>query len=259
MNSQLMESKSLSTFSKTNISSVGSTKLGIFEYVNDGMLRVYGSPDEPLFSAKDVATILGYSNTRKAILDHVDEQDRMRLENMGVPSKKLINNQGQSVVINKRGLLSMFSKCTKHVPESFIKHIKDKYSIDILVERTFRYYPKETETILYIKKAFSGEKYETQYKCGNYKIDLYFPLYRMAVECDENGHKDYNEKKEKNREIYIKQHLNCIFIRYNPDDKEFCIFDVINTIFTTIMTKINKYHYDPTCSEIDNCSSDDDN
>lgn len=31
---------------------------------------------EPWFVAKDIAENLGYVNTRKAILDHVDEEDK---------------------------------------------------------------------------------------------------------------------------------------------------------------------------------------
>ena len=31
---------------------------------------------EPLFVGKDVAKALGYSNTRKALLDHVDYEDK---------------------------------------------------------------------------------------------------------------------------------------------------------------------------------------
>ncbi|KAF0361647.1 Bro-N domain-containing protein, partial [Pediococcus acidilactici] len=31
--------------------------------------------DEPYFVGKDIADILGYSNTSKAIRDHVDEED----------------------------------------------------------------------------------------------------------------------------------------------------------------------------------------
>ena len=238
------------------IKSLNSNKLGIFEYLDDGILRVYGTPEEPWFSAKDIASILGYVNTRDAIIKHVDEEDRCLFENMiSDKSKYPPNTQGHSVLINKRGLLSLFVRCKNHIPENFIKFLKENYSIDILVERSFRYYPKETETLLYIKKAFSGEKMESQYKCGNYRIDLYFPSLKIAIECDEDGHKNYDKKKEKNRETYIKKSLNCSIIRYNPDKKDFCIFDVINNIFTTIMMKINQYRYEPTCSEIDNCSS----
>jgi prophage antirepressor-like protein len=32
--------------------------------------------DDPWFVGKDVATILGYTNPRKALLDHVDDEDK---------------------------------------------------------------------------------------------------------------------------------------------------------------------------------------
>ena len=34
----------------------------------------------PWFKAKDVATILAYTNTKKAIVDHVDDADKKRRE-----------------------------------------------------------------------------------------------------------------------------------------------------------------------------------
>ena len=34
----------------------------------------------PWFKAKDVATILSYTNTKKAIVDHVDDEDKKRRE-----------------------------------------------------------------------------------------------------------------------------------------------------------------------------------
>ena len=48
-------------------------------------------------------------------------------------------------------------------------------------------------------------------------IDLYFPKYKLAVECDENNHQNYEILGEKLRELYIKEKLKCSFIRFNPD------------------------------------------
>ncbi len=36
----------------------------------------------PWFQAKEVATILAYTNTNKAIIDHVDEEDKKRREDI---------------------------------------------------------------------------------------------------------------------------------------------------------------------------------
>ena len=43
---------------------------------NDQNIRVVSVEGEPWFVGKDVANILGYSNSRKAIADHVDEEDK---------------------------------------------------------------------------------------------------------------------------------------------------------------------------------------
>ena len=36
----------------------------------------------PWFQAKEVATILAYTNTKKAIIDHVDDEDKRRREEL---------------------------------------------------------------------------------------------------------------------------------------------------------------------------------
>ena len=40
-------------------------------------VRVLGTYDRPLFIAKDIAEMLGYKNTKKAIIDHIDEEDKL--------------------------------------------------------------------------------------------------------------------------------------------------------------------------------------
>ena len=39
-------------------------------------VRIITINDEPWFVGKDVADILGYSNSRKALSDHVDDEDK---------------------------------------------------------------------------------------------------------------------------------------------------------------------------------------
>ena len=53
--------------------------------------------------AKDVAGILGYSNTRKALLDHVDEEDKTD----GVTIRDSIGREQTPVLINESGLYSL--------------------------------------------------------------------------------------------------------------------------------------------------------
>lgn len=61
--------------------------------------------DEPYFVGKDVATVLGYSNTPKAIRDHVDDEDK-RAERIVHP----LGGLQESILINESGLYSLILK-----------------------------------------------------------------------------------------------------------------------------------------------------
>lgn len=89
---------------------------------------------------------------------------------------------------------------------------------------------KETTHINNIMKVFYKEKMITQKYVQEYKIDLYFPKYKLAIECDEFNHINRNINYEIKRQKYIETTLNCIFIRFNPDDPNFDIFKVISDI-----------------------------
>ena len=48
----------------------------VFENKDFGKIRTVMIDGAPWFVGRDVATILGYSNTKKALLDHVDSEDK---------------------------------------------------------------------------------------------------------------------------------------------------------------------------------------
>ena len=58
---------------------------------------------ETFFVGKDVAEALGYSNTRKALSDHVDNEDRED----GVTIRDAIGREQRAVIINESGLYSL--------------------------------------------------------------------------------------------------------------------------------------------------------
>ena len=49
------------------------SELQVFNNAEFGSVRSLMVNGEPYFVGKDVAEILGYSNSRKALMDHVDE------------------------------------------------------------------------------------------------------------------------------------------------------------------------------------------
>lgn len=66
-------------------------------------VRTLKVKDEPYFVGKDVADILGYSNTRKALKDHVDEEDK----NTVTIRDGITRGNPNQVVINESGLYSL--------------------------------------------------------------------------------------------------------------------------------------------------------
>lgn len=93
---------------------------------------------------------------------------------------------------------------------------------------------KEQTTIGQIMRAFRHLRSLRQYHVAPYYVDLYFPDERVVVECDENGHTRYSWDIEDKRQRHIESVLHCTFVRYNPDDPDFNISDVINRIMRLV-------------------------
>ena len=73
-----------------------------------------------------------------------------------------------------------------------------------------------------------------QFSAGKYRIDLYFPKYKLAIECDEFDHRDRDIEYEAERQKNIEMLLDCTFVRFNPDAKDFCILKTVNKVFVHI-------------------------
>jgi len=97
---------------------------------------------------------------------------------------------------------------------------------------------KETICSNQIIKVFNEEKYQEQKQFGPYRVDLYFPDYHLAIECDEHDHKNRDPDYERKRQKYIENEYDCTFMRFNPDDKEFDICDIISQIHYFIVNHI---------------------
>ena len=79
-----------------------------------------------------------------------------------------------------------------------------------------------------IMSSFEGENMQTQYNVLNYRINLCFHDYKLAIEVDENGHSHTNIDYEIKIRKASKQKLGCTFIRINPDKENFDIFATVN-------------------------------
>ena len=76
-------------------------ELQTFKHPDFGEVRTIVLNGEPWFAGKDVAERLGYANSRKALADHVDEEDK------GVTKCDTPGGAQGLVVINESGLYSL--------------------------------------------------------------------------------------------------------------------------------------------------------
>lgn len=79
------------------------TKVTVFNNEEFGDVRTIMIDNEPWFVGRDVANILGYSNSRQAILTHVDDEDKKD----GVTVCDSIGREQKPVLINESGLYSL--------------------------------------------------------------------------------------------------------------------------------------------------------
>lgn len=77
----------------------------IITFNNEGFGEIRGLAinGEPWFVGKDIAQNLGYSNHRKALLDHVDSEDKRD----GVTIRDSIGRDQNPIIINESGLYSL--------------------------------------------------------------------------------------------------------------------------------------------------------
>ena len=79
------------------------SNIQIFKNEVFGEIRTCQVNNQIMFVGKDVATALGYANTRKAVLDHVDKEDRED----GVTIRDAIGRDQKATFINESGLYSL--------------------------------------------------------------------------------------------------------------------------------------------------------
>lgn len=76
-------------------------ELQVYKNAEFGSVRTTTIGGQPYFVGKDVAGILGYSNSRKALIDHVDEEDK------GVTKCDTLGGKQDLIIINESGLYSL--------------------------------------------------------------------------------------------------------------------------------------------------------
>ncbi len=236
--------KSLIKFENNNVSFDFETKPG-------QKLKIVGTFDDPYFCGKDVCAILEYKDVKQALQKNVKPKHKKDLQTImeelnganpdtiigGILSSKLSYNDGKAVYLSKDGLVALLTKSRTLAAYHKSQAISDKLGLNL--KHVFNV-SKQQQTLDIIRAAFQSITCFPEYKCGTYRIDLYFPDLKVAVECDEYGHVDRDQQHEQDREQFIKNKLSCIFVRYNPDSPCFNVGNVIHEIGKIYMIYITR-------------------
>lgn len=192
-------------------------------------VRGYVENEAAYLNLEDVARGLGFTETR---WNNALKQDYKYIKWERVKKYLCANNE----VKGKDGLPEYITQSQlRKLIQSTNRIVDDKWYELAGLKKNTVILTKEQETIGFICECLKGiTQINLQHKVGDYRIDLYLPEYNLAIECDELGHQDRDEKYEVEREEYITKELGCKFIRFNPDSEIFKMSDVINKIFKQI-------------------------
>ena len=94
---------------------------------------------------------------------------------------------------------------------------------------------QEQSILSKIVTLFPAEEIILQRNVLGYRIDEYFSKYELAIDVDEQGHKDRNIDYQIQRQKALEKNLGCEFITINPVKENFNIFVEIGKIQNCIV------------------------
>lgn len=142
-------------------------------YINDRKMPVYGTKEEPLFLAVDIARMLDYSNGRTyEMLDGVRDSDKILLSTRGNNSSAR-GNASQKWFLTERGLHQVLYYSRKPIARVFQ---------DALSDIIFDLRREHEETY--------GDWYDHDYDLDDYEVDA---IYREDHDLPEISYKEFLE------------------------------------------------------------------
>lgn len=116
--------------------------LQVFKNEQFGEVRVMEHNGEPWFVGKDIAEILGYERSTKAVADHVDPEDRD-----AVPIQDSIGRMQNTPIINESGLYSLILSSKLSAAKKFKRWVTSEVLPSIRKHGTYMT-PEKIEEVL---------------------------------------------------------------------------------------------------------------
>ena len=105
---------------------------------------------------------------------------------------------------------------------------------------------QEQSILSKVVTIFAAEEIMLPRNVLGYRIDTYFPKYKLAIEVDKQGHNDRDIDYEREIQKAIKKELGCKFIRINSAKQNFNIFVEIGKMQNYIIKSTKKLTEKPT-------------
>lgn len=123
--------------------------------VFDRPFKVYGTPQEPLFLAKDVARMLGHSQVSRMI-ESIDPDEKVKVNNLHLDGRP--DGSGQGVwFLTERGLYEVLFRSRKPIAKEFKSKVKDiLYSIRTTGQYVVAGGTDEYESIMAVLKLLTA-------------------------------------------------------------------------------------------------------
>lgn len=160
-------------------------ELTVFENAEFGKVRTIVIDGEPWLVGKDVAEILGYSNTRKAIADHVDGEDKQD----GVTIRDSIGRYQNPIVINESGFYSLVIGSKLPAAKRFKRWVTSEVLPSI--RKTGQYVAKPMDSYMIadpIERAKAWIKEEERRIALTAEVKELTPLAEQTEKYIEHGH-----------------------------------------------------------------------
>ena len=208
----------------------------VFDSGEFGKLRTVNIKGDVWFYGIDVCKALGYANSRKAIADHIDGDDKTTASvrySKTDPTPTLISGKGVQELINRS------RKCASDYKERLLICLSDNELITNVNIVTSR---KEIEFVDSLEKTLEpfDLTIEKQYRVLSYRIDFYIKEVNLAIEYDENNHSGYSYESQEGRQKEIEHAIGCTFLRLSDHDSDMYNIGLVMKQILTMSLKHRK-------------------
>ena len=150
----------------------------VYTYENN-KLNIIKKEDKIWFKGKMVAKILEYKNTKKAIFDHVDVEDKCKFMNInsgGNESVPLTYNQKNTIYINESGLYTLILRSNMAKAKEFKKWVTNDVLPEIRKNGKYEFQNKKYEMLTFsIKTEYDLHKKVVNFIRNNYPKAILIP------------------------------------------------------------------------------------